>query len=82
MSLLKKKVQELPSLDALIERLEDIAETNVTLMSMAGLQESAVATTVGTVSTLNTTVDTLEEHNDAFEMAIDAANMKIGMSTD
>ena len=80
-SLLKKKVQELPSLDALIERLEEIAENNITLMSMAGLQESAVATTVGTVSTLNTTVTTLEEHNDAFEMAIDEANTKIGMST-
>lgn len=81
MSLLKKKVQELPSLDALIERLEVIADNNISLMSMAGLQESALVTTVGTVTTLNTTVDTLEEHNDAFEMAIDEANTKIGMST-
>ena len=82
MSLLKKKVEELPALDDLIERLDTVAGNNITLMSMAGLQESAVATTVATAGTLSTTVTTLEEHNDAFEMAIDEANTKIGMTSD
>lgn len=81
MSLLKKKVQELPPLDDLIDRLGVVAGNNVTLMSMAGLQESDLVTTVGIVTDLTTTVTTLEEHNDAFEMAIDEANMKIDMTS-
>ena len=78
--LLKKKVENLPPLDDLIERLGVVAGNNISLLSMAGLQESDLATTVGIVTDLTTTVTTLEEHNDAFEMAIDEANTKIGMT--
>ena len=80
MDLLKKKVENLPPLDDLIERLGVVAGNNISLLSMAGLQESDLATTVGIVTDLTTTVTTLEEHNDAFEMAIDEANTKIGMT--
>ena len=78
--LLKKKVENLPALDDLIERLGVVAGNNISLMSMAGLQESDLVTTVGIVTDLTATVTTLEEHNDAFEMAIDEANEKIGMT--
>ena len=80
MDLLKKKVENLPPLDDLIERLGVVAGNNISLLSMAGLQESDLATTVGIVTDLTTTVTTLEEHNDAFEAAIDEANMKIDMT--
>ena len=80
MDLLKKKVENLPALDDLIERLGVVAANNISLMSMAGLQESDLVTTVGIVTDLTATVTTLEEHNDAFEMAIDEANEKIGMT--
>ena len=82
MALLKKKVQELPSLDSLTDRLSTITANNISLMSMAGIQAGNVATASSTASTLTSTISTLADHNDDFEAAIDAANTKIGTTTD
>lgn len=50
MALLKKKVMNLPPLDDLITRLGAVADKNLTLMNMAGIQEDKLVTIVGTVS--------------------------------
>ena len=50
MALVKKKVMNLPPLEDLITRLEDVADKNLVLMSMAGLQEDDLVTIVDTVS--------------------------------
>ena len=49
---------------------------------MAGIQAGNVATASSTASTLTSTISTLADHNDDFEAAIDAANTKIGTTTD
>ena len=80
--LLKLRVGNLPSLEALNERLAEIVDMNAELKMMADTQAGTVAGIETNVSDRSDEVDLMTSDNVDFNMTLDAAVMKNEMTED